>query len=191
MRCFSGRGGGCSFQDIYLVVVVPCWVVGAIILVVSWCPVGSGTGGGQGVQVEGLSVLDLGGIDRHSIVDDWNVLGSVPRAGSVPSSWGGVPGGGSGGSWVSGAGGGVSSKVLGLGVLNFGGVNRAGTDVSAGALVSGQMFGLGGGNLGGIGRDVVPVRGGCGGCQQQDGSDDECLHFEKSAVRCLRTSLSY
>lgn len=160
-------------------VVVVFGLVGTVILVVGWGPVGSGTGGSQGVQVEGLGVLHLGGLDRDSVVDDWNVLGSMPGSGSVPGvgGWGGVPSGNGDWGWVSGAGSGMGGKVLGLGVLNFGGISGTDSDQTAGLLVSGKVFGLGGGHLGGVGRDVVPVGGRGGGSQQQNGSYDESFHF--------------
>lgn len=74
-------------------VVVVFGLVGTIILVLGWSPVSSGTSGGKGIQVEGLGVLHFRGFDWDSIVDDWNVLGSVPGTGSMPSGsgWGGVP----------------------------------------------------------------------------------------------------
>lgn len=172
------RGGTESGLDL-VVVGIPLGLVGAIILVSSG-PVGSGSGGVQSGQMGGLGVLDFRGLNRHSVVDHRDVLRSVPGSGSVPGvgSWGGMPGGGGGSSGMAGAGSGVSGKVLGLGVLNFGGVNWTGTNVATGGLVSGKVFGLGGGHLGGIGRHVVPVVGGGNAGQQQDGSDDESLHFE-------------
>lgn len=158
-------------------VVVVFGLVGTVILVVSWRPVSSGSGGVQGSQMGGLGVLHFGRIDWDSVVDDWEVLRSVPGSGSVPGR-GGVPGrNGYRGYWVSGASGSMGGKVLGLGVLNFGGVDRAGTDQTAGLLVGGKVFGLGGGDLGGVGRDVVPVGGRRGGSQQQNGSYDESFHF--------------
>lgn len=164
-----------------VVVGIPLGLVGAIVLVSGWGPVGTGSGGVQSSQMGGLGVLDFRGLNRHSVVDHRDVLRSVPGTGSVPSvgSWGGVPGRGSGGSGMASTGSGMGGKVLGLGVLNFGRVNRTGTNVSAGGLVRGKVFGLGGGHLGGIGRDVVPVVGRGDGGQQQDGSDDENLHFEE------------
>lgn len=160
-------------------VVVVFGLVGTIILVVGWGPVSSGTGGGQGIQVEGLSVLHFWGFDWDAIVDDWNVLGSVPGTGSMPSvggNRGSMPSWDCNWGWMSGAGSSMGGKVLGLSVLNFGGVNWTGTDQTAGLLVSGKVFGLGGGNLGGIGRDVVPVGGRSGRSQQQNGSYDEEFH---------------
>lgn len=163
-----------------VVVGIPLGLVGAIVLVSGWGPVGSGSGGVQSGQMGGLGVLDFRGLNWDSVVDHRDVLGSVPGSGSVPGvgSGGGMPGWGGGSSGMTGAGSGVGGKVLGLGVLNFGGIDRAGTDVATGSLVSGKVFGLGGGHLGGIGRHVVPVVGGGNAGQQQDGSDDESLHFE-------------
>lgn len=163
-----------------VVVGIPLGLVGAIVLVSGRGPVGTGSGGVQSGQMGGLGVLDFGGLNRDSVVDDRDVLGSVPGSGSVPGvgSWGGMPGGGGGSSGMAGAGSGVGGKVLGLGVLNFGRVDRASADVAAGGLVGGKVFGFGGGHLGGIGRHVVPVVGGGNAGQQQDGSDDESLHFE-------------
>lgn len=158
-------------------VVVVFGSVGTVILVVGWTtPVGSGTGGAQGSQMSGLGVLHFGGVDRDSVVNDRDVLGSVPGCGSVPSG-GTMPGWYHRGYWVSGAGSSVRGKVLSLGVLDFGGVDRAGTDQTAGLLVGGKVFGLGGGHLRGVRRNVVPVRGRSGGSQQQNGSYDENFHF--------------
>lgn len=162
-----------------VVVGIPLGLVGTVVLVSGWGPVGSGSGGVQGGQMGGLGVLNFGGLNRHSVVDHRDVLGSVPGSGSVPSGSGrgAVPGWG-GRSGMTGAGSGMGGKVLGLGVLNFGRIDRTGTDVSAGGLVGGEVLGLGGGHFGGVGRDVVPVVGRRNGGQQQDGSDDESLHFE-------------
>lgn len=115
-------------RDLDLVVVVVFGLVGTVILVVSWSPVSTGAAAVQGSQMGSSGVLHFGGIDWDSVVDDWDVLRSVPSAGSMPG-WGGVPSGnGNRGHWVSGAGGSMGGKVLGLGVLNFGGVDRAGTN---------------------------------------------------------------
>lgn len=168
-----------SFEQLgteVLVVVVVFGLVRTVILVVGWGPVSSGSSGVQGSQMGGLGVLHFGGIDWDSVVDDWDVLSSMPGSGSVPS-WGGVPSGNGNWGWVSGAGGSMGGKVLGLGVLDFGGVDRTGTDQTARLLVGGEVFGLGGGDLGGVGRDVVPVGGRSGGSQQQNGSYDEEFHF--------------
>lgn len=112
-----------------LVVVVVFGLVGTVILVVSWSsPMSSGAGGVQGCEMGGLGVLNFGGFNWDSVVDDWDVLRSVPGSGSVPGR-GSMPSrNGYRCDWVSGTGGGMGGKVLSLGVLNFGGVDRAGTD---------------------------------------------------------------
>lgn len=101
---------------------VQVWLVGAIIFVSMTVrgPWGGSvsTSAGQSVQVSGLGVLDLWGFNWDSVVDDWNVLGSVPCSGSEVGwrNWGVQW------SWtmarVSGNLG-VSGSVESLGVLNF------------------------------------------------------------------------
>lgn len=76
---------------------VQVWLVGAIIFMSmtmssprSWSGVSSSVV--QGVQVEGLGVLDLWSFDWDAVVDYWDVLRSVPSSGSMVSwgvgSWG-------------------------------------------------------------------------------------------------------
>lgn len=167
---------------------VQVWFVGAIILMSmtvsgprSWSGVSSSVV--QGVQVEGLGVLDLWSFDWDSVVDHWNVLRSVPGSGSLVSwsvgSWAVVWG------WsvvsISGGNLSVRGSMESLGVLDFWGfdwdtiVDHWDVDGSVPLLswgimvipvvtswagtgsnvgVGSKMSSLGSGNFRGIGRNV-------------------------------------
>lgn len=106
-------------------------LVGAIIFVSVTSAVGvsTSTSAGMGMSMSGLSVLHLWGFDWDAVVDDWDVLGSVPGTATSMVSWAmgdwswGVVWGGWGmvGVCVDLS---VSGSVEGLGVLDFGGFYR-------------------------------------------------------------------
>lgn len=99
-------------------------LVGAIIFVSVTATVRVCTSAGMGMSMSGLSVLHLWGFDWDAVVDDWNVLRSVPGAATSMVSWAmsdwswGIVWGGWGmvGVCVDLS---VSGSVEGLGVLNF------------------------------------------------------------------------
>lgn len=60
-----------------LVVLMPRLFVGAIIFV-SGGPVTAGVGGGYGTQMSSFGMLNFRSVHRNSVVDHWDVLGSMP-----------------------------------------------------------------------------------------------------------------
>lgn len=121
---FLERRGKWERTGSLVVVGIPLGLVGAIVLVSGWGPVGTGSGGVQSSQMGGLGVLDFRGLNRHSVVDHRDVLGSVPgtvRLGLLVvsvvflGSWGVV---------LLSLDLGVGGGVFGLGVLHFLGLKR-------------------------------------------------------------------